>query len=124
MKLALQHKKCLFSQAPCLFRTTRQVKIDQKHPIAKMTPFIQILMMFLLVWREVIPLMAVLIPTKTQGKQSLVKWALVASSYISLNVNFALNEFIIFLETCLRHKVADTLVLEIKLNLVHQDRHQ
>ena len=85
MKLALQHKKCLFSQAPCLLRTTRQVKIDQKHPIAKMTPFIQILMMFLLEWREVIPLMAVLIPTKTQGKQSLVKWALVAHIFIHIS---------------------------------------
>ena len=124
MKLALQHKKCLFSQVPCLLRT-RQVKIDQKHPIAKMTPFIQILMMFHLEWREVIPLMAVLIPTKTQGKQSLVKWALGAKYPCRpLNVNLAFNGFIIFLETCLRHKVADTLVLEIKLNLVHQDRHQ
>ena len=76
MKLALQHKKCLFSQVPCLLRT-RQVKIDQKHPIAKMTHFILILMMFHLEWREVIQLMVVLIPTKTQGKKSffkLVKW--------------------------------------------------
>ena len=74
MKLALQHKKCLFSQVPCLLRTTRQVKIDQKHPIAKMTPFIQILMMFHLEWRGVIQLMEGLIRTKTQGKKCLLHW--------------------------------------------------
>ena len=83
MKPALQHKKCLFSQVPCLLMT-RQVKIDQKHPIAKMTPFIQILMMFHLEWRGVIQLMEGLIRTKTQGKQSLVKWALVAYIHAGL----------------------------------------